>query len=279
MRRLKNIEEFINKIVCGNSFDILKDIPSDSINLIITSPPYFGCRVYGDEKLGREIDPLEYVSNLFEFTKEIKRVLKKDGSFYLNIGDVYYGTKGFGRVKGQFLRKTHEHYKYHEVIKEDGKYLQYKQLLLIPSRLAIKMQEDGWILRNQNIWFKVNACPNYSPDRRLPCYEYIFHFVKSKQYYFDFETAKKLKSHQDVIKCQIESFGKHQASFPERLIHPLIVTTSKENDVVLDFFGGSGTVGVVCKRTNRRYILIDLNKGYCEIAKNRIEENSMEWLM
>lgn len=274
---MKSIEEFTNKIINGDSLQVLKEIPDESVNLIITSPPYFGCRVYGNEILGRERDPREYIDHIFEFTKEIKRVLSSNGSFYLNIGDVYFGTKGFGRVKGEYLRKTHEHYKDHEIVEEDGKYLQHKQLLLIPPRIAIKMQDDGWILRNNIAWKKGNACPNYSEDRRLPVYEYIFHFVKSREYYFDFETAKKLNHHRDIITCNIESFGEHQATFPEKLIYPFIMTTSKENDIVMDVFGGHGTVGLVCQKNDRKYILIELNEKYCDSAKLRLKNAKGLW--
>ena len=274
----KEISDFANKVIQGDSLEVLKTLPDESVNLIITSPPYFGARSYGNETLGRELDPLEYVNHLFEFSKELKRVLKKDGSFYLNIGDIYFGTKGFSRNTGKHKRKTDVHYKGQKIVKEDGKYLQHKQLLLLPPRLAIKMQEDGWIVRNQNLWEKPNPIPSFSKDRRLPVYEYFYHFVKSKKYYFDYDTAKSLGHHRDIIHCGIEPFGEHQASFPERLIAPFIQTTSKEGDIVLDPFGGSGTVGVVAGKYKRDYILIELNPDYCELAQKRIRESNMEWI-
>jgi site-specific DNA-methyltransferase (adenine-specific) len=277
--KVASVEDITNKIIEGNSLGILKTFPDECINLIITSPPYFGCRVYGNETLGRESHPLDYIKNLFEFTKELKRVLKKNGSFYLNMGDVYYGTKGFHRGnKEDYKRKTHKHYKEHQLAPEDGKYLQLKQLLLLPPRLAIMMQEDGWIVRNQNLWEKPNPVPSFSKDRRMPVYEYFYHFVKSKDYYFDYETAKKLDHHRDIVRCGIESFGDHQATFPEKLIAPFIKATSKAGDLVLDPFGGSGTVGKVAKRTDRNYVLIELNPEYCEIARDRVKECDMSWM-
>jgi len=272
---MKNISDFKDKIICGNSLEVLKDIPEDSINLVITSPPYFGCRVYGDETLGREENPLDYVSNLFEFMTEIKRVLHPNGSFYLNLGDVYFGTKGFSRNEGKFKRKTDGHYKEHKIAKEDGKYLQYKQLLLLPSRLAIKMQDDGWLLRNQVIWNKVNPLPSYSKDRRLPVYEYFFHFAKSKKYFFDYNKAKDMGHHRDIISHGIEAFGDHHATFPESLVEPFILTTSRENDIVLDPFCGAGTVPVVCKKNKRHYIGIELAEKNCIISENRLNETNL----
>lgn len=266
------INSFLNKIHCGDSLKLLKELPDNCIDLILTSPPYFGCRVYGSETLGREEHPLEYVNNIFEFTVEFRRVLKSTGSLYLNIGDVYFGTKGFSRNTGKYRRKTDHHYKEHKIVKCDGKYIQDKQLLLLPPRIAVKMQDDGWILRNQNIWEKSNPTPSFSKDRRLPVYEYFYHFVKSKKYYFDYPLAKKLNHHRDIIKNGIEPFGNHQASFPISLVKPFILTTSKENDIVLDPFMGSGTVGVICVNENRNYIGFELNEQYCQEARNRISE-------
>lgn len=267
-----SVEFFINKITRGDALRLLGKLPDSCVNLIITSPPYFGCRVYGNETLGREESPLNYVNNLMQFTNELKRVLCKDGSFYLNIGDVYFGTKGFSRNKGRYARKTDKHYKEHKIVKPDGKYLQYKQLLMIPERVAMGMQEQGWILRNKIIWEKPNPVPSYSPDRRYPVYEHIFHFVKSKKYYFDLELAKKLKNHRDIYRNGIEPFGQHQASYPVSLIKPLILTTSKENDIVLDPFLGSGTTAVAAMLNNRKFIGFEINESFCKIAKKRIKE-------
>ncbi|TRZ80402.1 hypothetical protein D4R86_04320 [bacterium] len=150
----EQITDFLNKIHCGDSLGLLKRLPDESVDLIITSPPYFGCRVYGNETLGREEHPLDYVNDIFEFAVQFKRVLKSTGSLYLNIGDVYFGTKGFSRNTGKYKRKTDHHYKEHKIVKNDGKYIQDKQLLLLPHRVAIKMQDDGWVLRNDIVWEK-----------------------------------------------------------------------------------------------------------------------------
>lgn len=99
-------DNFLNKITCGDSLNLMKELPDNYINLVITSPPYFNCRSYGNETIGREENPLDYVKNLLEYSFEIKRILHKQGSFYLNIGDVYFGTKGFIRNKGRYARKT-----------------------------------------------------------------------------------------------------------------------------------------------------------------------------
>jgi len=270
------ISNFLNQIICGNAAQLIKELPDDSINLIITSPPYFGCRVYGNETLGREENPIDYINNLLKYTIEFKRILHKEGSFYLNIGDIYFGTKGFSRNKGNYARKTDKHYFEHKIVKPDGKYLQYKQLLMLPERIAIGMQEQGWILRNKIIWEKPNPVPSYSPDRRYPVYEHIFHFVKSRKYFFDLGIAKKLSNHRDIYRNGIEPFKEHQASFPVSLIKPLILTTSKKNDIIFDPFMGSGTTAVASIETNRRYIGFEINEEFCQIADKRIKASEIE---
>jgi len=272
---MKAIDNFINKVICGNSLDIIKDIPPNSINLIITSPPYFGCRIYGEETtgLGREENPLDYIENLYAFTNEFRRILREDGSLYIIIGDVYFGTKGFSRNKGKWSRKTDGHYKEHKIVKPDGGYLQYKQLLLLPNRLAIKMQDYGkWILRSDIIWEKPNPIPSHSKDRVLPVYEHIFHFVKSAKYFFDYNIIKKLNRHRNVIRSAIEPYKNHQATFPKSLILPYIMATSKEGDIILDPFGGSGTVASVASENKRNYISIDIVPEYCNITREKLNQ-------
>ena len=265
------MKSIIDQIFCTDALEGMKQLSSSCIPLVITSPPYFGCRVYGNETLGREENPLSYVENLLLFTEEIKRILSDDGSFYLNIGDIYFGTKGFSRNKGRYARKTDTHYKEHKIVKPDGKYLQYKQLLMIPERVAIGMQLQGWILRNKIIWEKPNPVPSYSPDRRYPVYEYFFHFVKSRKYFFSLEIAKKYNHHRDIIRNGIEPFGSHQASYPLSLIKPFILTTSKENDIVLDPFMGSGTTAVAAIETHRKYLGFEINPVFYDESHKRIE--------
>ena len=271
------IKSFLNTIIEGNSIDLLQNLPENSIDLIITSPPYFGCRQYGNETVGRELNPIEYVDRFLEFTPLIKKVLSKSGSFYLNLGDVYFGTKGFSRNSGKYKRDTDTHYKNHKICKQDGKVLQYKQLLMLPSRVAIKMQEDGWILRNDIIWEKPNAIPSFSKDRRLPRYEHIFHFVKSPKYYYNYEKSKELNCNKDIIKQTIKPFKDHKASFPVELIEKLILTTSKQGDIVLDPFSGSGTTAYTSKIHKRNYIGFEINADFVRKSKERLKIINNLW--
>ena len=270
------IENLLNQAINGDSLEIMRKMPDNCIDLTITSPPYFGCRNYGTDTIGQEEDPKDYIDKVLEFTKEIKRILKPSGSFYLNIGDMYFGTKtgfGFKGFKGKMARKTHKHYVGRKTVNPDGKYLQNKQLLLLPPRIAAKMQEDGWILRNNIIWEKKNHMPVPAPDRFMPTYEYILFFVKSEHYYFDLEASKKsLFKGRDIISVNIEPFGKHQSTFPKKLIYPMIQTSSKEKDIVLDPFGGVGTVASIAKRANRQFITIEINEDFYKESKKHIGE-------
>lgn len=262
----------MNKIFLESCEDTIKKLPDNSVNLILTSPPYFGCRQYGDETLGREEHPQDYVDNIVSILEQSKRILKPDGSLYLNVGDVYFGTKGFSRNAGKYKRKTDSHYKNHKIAKQDGKWLQHKQLLLLPTRIAAEMQNNGWLLRNNIIWEKANPLPAFSKDRRLPCYEYIFHFTKSKKYFFDYEKAKNYSHHRDVIKTNVEAFKNHPATFSENLIIPFIDYTSKTGDIVYDPFMGSGTTAVVAKKLGREYIGSEINEYYYNLSMERLKE-------
>jgi DNA modification methylase len=264
-------DRHLNKIITGDCQVVMAELPANSIHLVITSPPYFGCQKYGEETLGREADPREYVRNIVTITDSIKRVLRPYGSFFLNVGDVYFGTKGFHRNLGRFYRKTQDHYTEHRIVAPDGKYLQHKQLLLLPPRIAMAMQEGGWILRNVIIWEKTNPQPSPARDRRLPCYEYIFHFVKSRRYYFDQPLCRALGHHRDVIRTSVSPFDGHPASFSERLMEPFILTSSKPGDIVLDPFSGSGCIAAIAKRLGRNFVGIELNEAYAKDSRDRIE--------
>ena len=219
----------INKIYHEEANQFMAQLPPNSVDLIVTSPPYFGLRHYGGETLGRERDPRKYVRKFMTFSSNLRRILKPTGSMYLNLGDVYFGTKGYSRSTGRAARKTDHHYQNHEIAKPDGKYLQYKQLLLLPARIAIALQDAGWVVRNDLIWHKPNAFPNHAPDRRLPMYEHIFHITKAARgYYFNYALAKELGNNKDMLCQKIETHGAHQAAYPLELIEPLIATTSQK---------------------------------------------------
>jgi len=179
----------LNKIYQGDSLEILKTFPDESIDMVMTSPPYWALRDYGVEgQLGLESTFQEYINKLCDIFDEVKRVLKKEGTCWVNLGDTYGGT-GMGQEKsmsskGKQTKGQYEDAKQAREIKSNTK--QYSKCLLqIPSRFAIEMTNRGWILRNELIWWKPNCMPSSINDRFTVDFEKIFFFVKSKKYYFE----------------------------------------------------------------------------------------------
>ena len=307
-----------NKILCGNSYDILKTLPDNSISTVTTSPPYFGLRNYhgGSKEIGQETSINEYLDNLILVFGEVKRVLRNDGGFFLNIGDCYSnaGNGSFGvrkEIRGKQVERGGQEYL------SDGKnksntWLPHKCLLQIPSRLSIRMtDEQGWILRNTICWHKPNVMPQSVRDRFVCSWEYLFFFTKQSKYYFNrqYEPLKSGKYNKyppiggkkrsggynptysgnrppsndkgrimrDVWSIPTKGFrGNHCAGFPEKLVETPILACSNVGDIILDPFCGSGTSCVIAKRLGRRWIGIDLNQQYVDMAKIRLDETSAD---
>jgi DNA modification methylase len=188
----------MNKIIQGDCLEKLKELEDNSIDCVVTSPPYWALRDYGvDGQIGLESNPQEYINNLCNIFDEIKRVLKKDGTCWVNIGDTYGGSgKGAtGYSSKSTLRggNINDNEKYRKVAKESWNFNKApktkgdvsKSLCQIPSRFAIEMANRGWILRNKIIWHKPNAMPSSVKDRFTVDFEEVFFFVKNKNYYFE----------------------------------------------------------------------------------------------
>ncbi len=268
----------INKIYNGEALQVLRTLPDNSIDMIMTSPPYWALRNYEVEyQLGLEKTPEEYIDRLCNIFDECKRVLKNQGTCWINIGDTYL----------------------------------HKCLSQIPSKLSIEMCNRGWILRNEIIWHKSNCMPSSVNDRFTIDFEKIYFFVKDREYYFEqqFENSSN-KSEMDyrrvlrrknadkylmkkpyannfpksfrsdgkrnkrsVWNISTKPFkGAHFAVYPEDLCIIPINAGCPENGIVLDPFFGAGTTGVVAKKLNRNYIGIELNPEYIKIAQNRINK-------
>lgn len=422
----------LNQVIVGDCTEVMKGWPADSIDLVVTSPPYWGLRDYGSEtvrvwggdpecehewleqgssfnkqggegkqstnlgtlrgddqkssfcskcnawrgQLGLEPHPQMFIDHLVELCREIRRVLKPSGTFWLNLGDTYYGS---GKGVGGDLEKSKEVYQmpFKPSQKERSNWLQPKQKLMMPSRIAIALQHDGWILRNDIIWHKPNHMPSSVKDRLTNAYEHVFLFSKARRYYFDLDSIRqphkpdslkrdsygyptspmqeryqipweKRKGTKDQEFCNPRGKnpgdvwtipttpfpGAHFATFPPKLIEPIVkagsprwicrkcgksrtriteptpeyakkigksvhnhiddlkrgmrydkvcnaeyVTTGWSDcgcgegwnpGVVLDPFGGSGTVGQVARRLGRRFILIEIKPEYAEMALQRI---------
>ena len=324
------------EIKVGNNLDLLKEMPNQSVNCVVTSPPYWGLRDYGtgeweggdedcdhvanpnatkkfgneefnkncparemtktkgyyadvcpkcgavrtDNQLGQEDTPEEFAENLVELFREIRRVLKDDGTVWLNIGDTY----GYPP----------------------------KNLVGIPWRVAFALQDDGWILRQDIIWSKPNPMPESVKDRCTKSHEYIFLLAKSKKYYFNNESIQEdaknwgtrdrtngkytsgnapilggnhaglvgkeweenpKKNKRSVWTITTKPFkGAHFAVYPIKLIEPCILAGCPKGGVVLDPFSGSGTTGIVAINNGRNYIGLELNPEYAEMSLERIKD-------
>lgn len=292
------------KIIQGNSLDKLKELPAESVDTCITSPPYYNLRDYQQPgQLGLEDTFQDYIDNLVEVFEEVKRVLKPEGTLWLNLGDSYSSspTGSIGKSKKQKSNMgSHKDFKRNKILS-----LPQKNLIGIPFRVAFALQAAGWYLRQDIIWNKPNPMPESVKDRCTKAHEYIFLLSKSPKYYFDNEaikedakfpdgpnTPKSIKAVEGVYSKNLQKIGAnpkrnkrsvwtvttkpykgaHFATFPMDLIEPCVLAGCPETGIVLDPFGGSGTTGIVASNLNRNAILVELNPEYIELAKQRIEK-------
>lgn len=299
-------------ILIGDVRQKLKELPDKSVHCCVTSPPYWGLRDYGEDKqIGMEDTPEQFVANMVEVFREVWRVLRDDGTLWLNLGDSYAGSgKGrnpdgtvhvsamiakqgssagtvMGNVKGGLV--------------PDG--LKPKDLVGIPWRVAFALQAEGWYLRQDIIWHKPNPMPESVTDRCTKSHEYIFLLSKSRQYYFDNEAIKEpakyagddrgsrtdnrrgtimnsisgvtaeTRNKRDVWTVTTRPFkGAHFATFPSQLIEPCVLAGCPPDGTVLDPFFGAGTTGLVAQQHGRNWIGCELNPVYAEMASKRIKD-------
>ena len=299
------------QILEGDCLQMLKRLPSESINTCITSPPYWGLRNYNDEEkqLGMEDTPEEFVDNLVKVFREVKRVLRDDGTVWLNLGDSY-SSGGRTTTTNQSLRGDKD---YGVTRPKPSKGIKPKDLIGIPWRVALALQQDGWYLRQDIIWHKPNPMPESVKDRCTKAHEYIFLLSKNVKYYFDDDAIKEdsvsINSKGEVGKANSTiNIGKsvadkkgfeirdglkdmgvypqknkrsvwtvttkpykdaHFATFPHDLIEPCVLAGCPKDGLVLDPFAGSGTTGQVALANNRKAVLIELNAEYVQLIKKR----------
>lgn len=275
MRYVEPTIETPIKIYGGDTRVILKSIPSDSVQCAVTSPPYWGVRDYGMEnQIGAEPNLADYINTLVLVFEEVRRVLKPNGTFWLNIGNTY--TSG-GRKWRQFDSKNKGRAMSYRPPTPPG--LKKKDLIGVAWMLAMECQKAGWYLRNDIIWHKPNCQPESVKDRLTVSHEYLFLMTKSENYFFNQEIIRERtsdgfgkKNKRTVWNINTEPFPEaHFAVFPKSLVEPCILSGTNEGDLVMDPFFGSGTVGVVSQQTNRRCIGIEMNSEYVKIAKSRLK--------
>jgi site-specific DNA-methyltransferase (cytosine-N4-specific) len=266
-------------IIQDDALNALRQYSDNTFQCCVTSPPYWGLRDYGiKNQIGAEMTLTDYIDKLVLVFREVYRVLTKDGTFWLNIGDSY--TSG-GRTWRDSDKKNKGRGMSYRAPTPDG--LKPKDLVGVPWRLAFALQADGWHLRSDIIWNKPNCQPESVKDRPTRAHEYLFLLTKSEKYYYDAEainepTTEKngSKNRRTVWSINTMPFkDAHFAVFPPSLVKPCILAGSMENSIVLDPFFGSGTVGEVCINTGRQCVGIELNPEYTQIAKKRITQANL----
>ena len=245
------------------------------LDCIVTSPPYYGQRDYGVEgQIGLEDHPSQYLKKLVDVFEAYKPLLKDTGSLWVNLGDTYwsgkYSTsvdkKQVGRVRCRPQDK-----------RGDGKVCRPKQLLLIPHRFAIAMQDAGWLLRNDIVWIKPNPVPDPVADRCQISHESIFHFVKKPKYYYN-KPAVAITTKTGTLMTPLDTWtidatkgnGVHRAAFAEELVRIPVLSTCPPNGVVLDPFNGTGTTLKFAQAHGFKSIGVDIKTEYCELAKQNL---------
>jgi DNA modification methylase len=297
----------------GDWVEMLRTLPAQSVQCCITSPPYYGLRDYGTEgQLGLDATPASYVARMVEGFREVRRVLRDDGTLWLNLGDSYGGGHGGNATQSAKQRSNQGT----QMAPRSGN--APKQLLGIPWRVAFALQDDGWVLRQDIIWHKPNPMPESVTDRCTKAHEYLFLFAKQTRYYYDHEAVKEkahfratdswekrkeagagagsllnghnasiakgvgfthtlgngdARNRRSVWSIATQPYaGAHFAVMPPALVAPCILAGCPEGGTVLDPFVGSGTVVAEAVRRNRHGIGIDLNPAYLTLAQSRIEQ-------
>lgn len=275
------------EIHVGDCLESLRRMPEKSMHCCVTSPPYFGLRDYGvDGQIGLEPTPDEFVQALVAVFREVRRVLRDDGTLWLNLGDSYMK----------------------------------KQRLMIPARVALALQADGWWLRSEIVWNKPNATPTGVKDRPTDCHEFVYLLSKSQSYFYDIDAIREPHKEESIARAKtgwkngafkgrqsvswddrksisdtqddrvgeflnpkgrnrrtvwsvtVSSFkGAHFATFPPALIEPCILAGCPAGGTVLDPFGGSGTTAGVALALGRNAILCELSPEYAELVPGRVE--------
>ena len=305
----------MNNILQGDVIEKLKEIETGTVQCVVTSPPYWGLRDYGiNGQLGLEETPEEYVEKMVDVFRQIKRVLKDDGTVWLNLGDSYNGSGKGAWDKTDVQKEVYVPPKGTPVTRV--KSLKPKDLVGIPWRVAFALQADGWYLRQDIIWHKPNPMPESVRDRCTKSHEYIFLLTKSAKYKFNqlledlrpstyndkrlfngnYTEQRRDRNYpgnaqqgsgmlkptdgqankRSVWRINTKPYKEaHFAVFPEELPTLCIKAGSDEGDVVLDPFFGSGTTGWVAQRLGRKWIGIELNPEYIKIAEKRFIQQDL----
>lgn len=274
----------INQILTGDCKNVLRTLINHGVRVqcVVTSPPYWGLRDYGVAgQLGLEATLDEYVNSLVDVFGLVYKLLADDGICWLNLGDSYTGSAasgGVSRSKSLNGPSNAERPGCGPSIKRVPKGLKSKELCGVPWRVAFALQANGWYLRQDIVWSKPNPMPESVRDRCTRAHEYLFMFTKRPRYYYDFDAISEDTKSVSGIKRNRRSVwhiapqpynGAHFAVMPDALVEPCILCSTKPNDLVFYPFMGSGTVAAVAARLDRKWLGVELNAEYAELARKR----------
>jgi DNA modification methylase len=299
------------RILQGDVRERLAELPPNSFDCIVTSPPYWGLRDYGvGGQIGLEPTLAEYLDTMVHVCRDLRRVLKPSGTFWLNVGDSYAANRSY--QVSQSKHKVHDFGKSNAQKIPDG--MKPKDLCMVPNRLAIRLQEDGWYVRSEIVWAKPNPMPESVTDRPTSSHEKIWLLTKAERYAYNAEAIREEGSEPREFREETRGDGSdaillgrasrqasgatgfgtngtrnarnvwtiasqpyseaHFATFPPDLAERCIKAGCPEGGHVLDPFGGAGTTGMVADRVGRDATLIELNPAYVSLIKDRIAKDA-----
>lgn len=274
LERVIRADDNRSALVLGDAIAMLRALPDASVQTAITSPPYWSLRDYGIEhQVGLEASVYDFIGHLADIFDEVRRVLRDDGTLWLNIGDSY--TSG-GRDRRAPDRKNSAREMSTRPPTPEG--LKPKDLIGVPWRLAFELQDRGWYLRSDIIWNKPNCQPESVRDRPTRSHEYVFLLSKSERYKYDVDAitgpnGRRLRSVWDIKTQAVPEARGHFATYPTAIVEPAVMLSTERCDLVLDPFIGSGTTALVAGNLGRRFIGSELNPEYVEIARARLVQN------
>jgi excisionase family DNA binding protein len=248
-------------------------LPVESVNCVVTSPPYYWQRDYEVHgQIGHESSIDGYVDALVEVFSKVKKALMQDGTLFLNLGDTYYSAKGKphgvdDKHNGRNMMRKHL-----RAVDGPGLGLPRKSLIGIPWRVALAMQEDGWTLRSSVIWQRPGTLPEPTAhDRPWRTHENVFIFSKGPRYFFN---RGGLQGEEDVWKIisRPENPGSHFAPYPRELVDRCLACGCPKGGTALDPFVGSGTTMVSALASGRQAVGIELKPEYADFAARRIRK-------
>lgn len=265
------------QILMGDCREVLRSLPDESVHCVVTSPPYFGLRDYGHEsQIGLEPTPHAFVAEMVEVFREVHRVLRNDGTLWLNLGDTANNRRRIRSSSHQPSLNGFSELSWAEATKlgltrlsiNNGD-LKEKDMFGIPWMVAFALRADGWFLRQEIVWSKSFGKPEPAKDRLPNRHEQIFLMSKTGNYYFDRAALPEYASGSVWDIAPVGS-SDHGASFAVSVVEPCVLAGCPKGGTVLDPFGGSGTTGLVADRLQRNAVLIELNPEYAATAERRI---------